>query len=159
MSDTSTQNYNLVLHFVLAMCFSFQISDYVPQQHIVVIMPNKGFTSKESNNRFYSRIKMVHCITKTFCGKKSWAKQFYAQFSFVFRQSARNVHLSVYYFNTIPENCHDTWGFAFYLSSSALDFWEKNLIEILFKLTFILAAPINTGCNFITRQLPFLMVT
>lgn len=80
-------------------------------------MPNTGFTSKEPNNSFHSGTDMACYRTKAFCEEKSWAKQFYAQLSlFTDRQAASNVHLSVYYFNAVPESGtlgHGTLGLLF----------------------------------------------
>lgn len=98
-------------------------------------MPSIGFTSKEPNNSFYSRTEMACYRTKAFCEEKSWAKQFYIQLSlFPGRQTASNVHLSVYYFNAVPENvalAMTHWGCSLWFIV-CVAFWEKNFTAILF---------------------------
>lgn len=94
------------------------------------IMRYRSFTSKEPNNRWYSRTEMACYRTKAFCEEKSWAKQFYTQLSlFPGRHAASNVHLSVYYFSTVPERValgHDTLGLLFMIQH-LLGLLEKEL--------------------------------
>lgn len=126
-------------------------------------MPNISFTSKEPNKSWYSRTEMACYRTKAFCEEKSWAKQFYTQLSlFPGMHAASNVHLSVYYFNAVPERValgHDALGLLF-MVQHLLGLLGKELYSntVLTNLCCISAYKYVKSFYWIFAR-PFLMVT